>query len=368
MTLKMEVSSLAHQEALDAIADSRAEDEKLAHSESDQVSLTSEEETHGDGDSLSSSLNGDHDDNELGSDFVSVSIPFLGMFVWPLIVLLPLVLSSSWSPISYEDVFPKNWYEYDPTGLGRPKPLGLLLGITSVVIGQSFVILYFYLYKNGVFSFGVEPTLIQRRQLPSYKFSDALASHLFQPEGFVLLGVYLSSTWMFHLMPNSYYSFEGSIQWRETFLCLVLQDGFQYTMHRLEHALSPYLYKLSHKPHHRFINPRMFDAFHGSMADTILMILTPLYLTANVMRTCNVWTYMAFGSTYACWLTLIHSEYVLPWDGLFRRLGFGTPADHHVHHSVFKYNYGHLFMWFDILGGTYRDPRDLCPKIFNEHV
>jgi len=282
-------------------------------------------------------------------------------------VSLPLLLSSNRSPTSYKKIFPADWYNYDPDSTDRPKPLGLILGIVAVVIGQISVVLYFYLYKSGHFTFGVEPTKIQKKE-SDYVFSEALKSHLFQPEGFVLLGLYLSSTWMFHLMPNSYYSFEGSIQWREAFLCLVLQDGFQYTMHRLEHALSPTLYKLSHKPHHRFINPKMFDAFHGSMADTILMILTPLYLTANVMRTCNVWTYMTFGSLYASWLTLIHSELVLPWDGLFRRLGFGTPADHHVHHSIFKYNYGHLFMWFDNLCGTYRDPKDLSPKVFNDGV
>ena len=77
---------------------------------------------------------------------------------------------------------------------------------------------------------------------------------------------------------------------------------------------------------------------------------------------------MAFGSSYACWLTLIHSEYVFPWDDIFRKLGFGTPADHHVHHKFFKYNYGHLFMWFDRLGGTYRDPREFAPRVFNENV
>lgn len=52
-----------------------------------------------------------------------------------------------------------------------------------------------------------------------------------------------------------------------------------------------------HKPHHRFTNPRLFDAFNGSLADTFLMILVPLYVTANVIS-CNVWTYMAFGSLY----------------------------------------------------------------------
>ena len=306
-------------------------------------------------------------DSDVVVDMASLSLPWLGMLVWPLIVSLPLLLSSPLSPTSYRDIFPVDWYDYDPAGTDRPKPLGLVLGITAVVIGQNFVVAFFYLYKYGYLSFGAEPTRIQKKN-DNYVFSEALVAHLFQPEGFVLLGVYLSSTWMFHLMPNSYYSFEGSIQWRETFLCLVLQDGFQYTMHRLEHALSPTLYKLSHKPHHRCSKPKMFDAFHGSRADSIVMILTPLYVTANVMRTCNVWTYMAFGSLYACWLTMLHCEYALPWDALFRRLGFGTPADHHVHHSVFKYNYGHLFMWFDILCGTYRDPKDLCPKIFNENV
>lgn len=95
------------------------------------------------------------------------------------------------------------------------------------------------------------------------------------------------------------------------------------------------------------------------------MILLPLYATANIVRDCNVWTYMVFGSMYANWLVLIHSEYVFPWDGIFRKLGLGTPGDHHVHHKVFKYNYGHLFMWFDRMFGTYRDPQCFAPKLFN---
>jgi lathosterol oxidase len=79
------------------------------------------------------------------------------------------------------------------------------------------------------------------------------------------------------------------------------------------------------------------------MADTILMILVPLMITARLVNA-NVWSYMAFGSLYANWLTMIHAEYAHPWDGLFRRLGLGTAADHHVHHKLFKYNFGHLFM------------------------
>ena len=47
------------------------------------------------------------------------------------------------------------------------------------------------------------------------------------------------------------------------------------------------------------------------MTDTALMILVPLYSTAHLVH-CNVWEYMSFGSLYASWLTLIHSECAIP--------------------------------------------------------
>ncbi len=112
---------------------------------------------------------------------------------------------------------------------------------------------------------------------------------------------------------------------------------------------------MTHKPHHRFVNPRLFDAFNGSIGDTVCMILIPLYITANLVH-CNVWSYMAFGTIYANYLTLIHSEYYNPWDSLFAYLGIGTAADHHVHHRFFFYNYGHLFTYWDRLFGTYQMP------------
>ena len=89
------------------------------------------------------------------------------------------------------------------------------------------------------------------------------------------------------------------------------------------------------------------------------MIVGPLFATAHLVH-CNVWTYMAFGSLYANWLCLIHSETHHAWDGLFKRLGLGTPADHHVHHFLFIANYGHLFTYWDRLCRTYRDPATLA--------
>jgi sterol desaturase/sphingolipid hydroxylase (fatty acid hydroxylase superfamily) len=294
-----------------------------------------------------------------------ILLPWLGCLVWPLIVTVPLVLTAIPGPgsgLTYAELFPKSWYHYD--GL-NPKPLGLCLGILAVAVGQAFVLLYFYLHKHGFLG---SLTAIQAKGAPQYEWSEGILTHLGQPEGFVLLGLYLSITWMFHLMPRSYYSFQGTIQWPETMACLILQDFFQFGMHRLEHVVSPWFYRMSHKPHHKFTNPRLFDAFNGSMTDTICMILIPLYCTAMIVRNANVWTYMAFGSLYANWLTMIHSEYAFPWDGLFRFLGLGTPGDHHVHHKFFKFNYGHLFMWFDQLFGSYKGPQHFARGAFNKHV
>lgn len=286
--------------------------------------------------------------------------------VWPLMSTLPLLLSSSEIlPTHYSKVFPQKWYTRHSM-TEQPKPLGLILGITAVAVGHIFLLPLFYMYRKGWFTRGKEPPSIQTQGARRYDFREGLTTHLSQPEGFVLLTLYLSVTWLFNGMPKMYYSFDGTIQWDKVFWCLVIQDGLQYLMHRIEHSISPEFYKKSHKPHHRFTNPRLFDAFNGSVSDTILMILIPLYTTANIVRDCNVWTYMAFGSMYANWLVLIHSEYCFPWDSGFQSLGLGTCADHHVHHAVFKYNYGHLFMWFDQIAGTYKSPKTLAPKLFNE--
>lgn len=309
-----------------------------------------------------------------GGTLGETTLPWITAIVWPLMLTVPILLTTENSPLHYSIIFPREWYEYeydpetsDDDNINRPKPLGLSLGLLAVAVGQLLCLFVFYFFKYGFLSFGTEPLSIQTKGARPYQFLEGLTTHLSQPEGFVLLGGYLSGTWMFHLMPESYYSFEGGIEWPKVFACLVVQDGIQYLMHLLEHNVHPAFYQYSHKPHHKFTNPRLFDAFNGSVLDTVCMILIPLYSTANLVH-CNVWSYMAFGSLYANWLTLIHSEYTFPWDQLFHSVGFGTPADHHVHHAFFKFNFGHLFMWFDMIGGTYKNPNVFAPKKFNLRV
>mmetsp|Transcript_35953 Transcript_35953/g.85708 ORF Transcript_35953/g.85708 Transcript_35953/m.85708 type:complete len:371 (+) Transcript_35953:69-1181(+) len=309
-------------------------------------------------------------------------LPWVGLLVWPLMLALPLALNSS--ALHYTSVFPRGWYdtgnsignesggarwEWGSANLagGKPlrHPLGLILGISAVVVGHAFLLCYFFLHRRRCLG---DTMPIQSRGAVPYVFSEALAGHLAQPGGFLLLGLYLTITWVFDLLPDAYYEFEGNIRYTQVFACLVVQDLVQHVMHRVEHVAHPKVYKVSHKPHHKFTNPKLFDAFDGSVPDTAIMILLPLFVTAHVVRGCNVWTYMAFGSTYANWLTLIHSEVTFPWERLFRRIGLGTAADHHIHHKFFKYNFGHLFMWFDWLVGTYRDPQFVWGKEFNVGV
>ena len=162
---------------------------------------------------------------------------------------------------------------------------------------------------------------------------------------------------MLDVMPYSYYHYDGGVRWWMVGAQVCSQDFLMFALHLFEHKgpLGPEFYRKSHKPHHRFVNPRLFDAFDGSVPDTFCMILIPLATTAQLLHA-NVWEYMLFGSLWSSWLCLIHSEVHHPWDAAFRRLGLGTAADHHVHHRTFIYNYGHTMMWWDRLAGTYRKP------------
>lgn len=285
------------------------------------------------------------------------------LILWPGIILLPVFLT--WNE-NYIRIFPQEWYDTKPRDFWFdnyskiwPSALGLSLGIGAVVIGQIVILTYFLLRKKQLLG---QVIPIQKIGAPQYELSEGMSTHLAQPEGFVMLGSYLIGTWMFGFMPSSYYSFSGGINFYHVAIQLLIQDFVQYAMHMLEHKLDPRLYRISHKPHHRFTNPRLFDAFNGSVTDTFLMILLPLVITARLVNA-NVWSYMAFGSLYANWLTLIHSEFSHPWEYAFRKIGFGTAADHHVHHKLFKFNFGHLFMYWDWIFGTYKNPETV--SVFN---
>ena len=232
-----------------------------------------------------------------------------------------------------------------------PSPVGLTLGILAVLVAQVVLVLYHYARLRWCAT-----RRVQTDARP-YTFTEGMLSHFANLGGILMMVAYLIVTWMLDVMPCSYYHYDGGVRWWMVGAQVCSQDFLMFALHLFEHKgpLGPEFYRKSHKPHHRFVNPRLFDAFDGSVPDTFCMILIPLATTAQLLHA-NVWEYMLFGSLWSSWLCLIHSEVHHPWDAAFRYLGLGTAADHHVHHRTFIYNYGHTMMWWDRLAGTYRKP------------
>ena len=243
-----------------------------------------------------------------------------------------------------------------------PSPVGLGLGLGCVALGQVVVLAYYFIRRNVLKS----SSYIQYAPPPTTTLADDLYSHLTSPESFMLVFGYLTTVWMLNLLPASYYVMgSGSVSWGRVLLQLLVVDGFTYLMHRIEHAW-PWLYIRSHKKHHKWINPKLYNAFSACVNDTVTLILIPLYLTSRVCYDVDNLTFAAFGTVYASHFTLIHCEFNHPWDPLFKLLGVGTAEDHNVHHAMFNYNYGHFFMYYDFLFGTYRDGVNV-PKMRSSH-
>jgi len=251
------------------------------------------------------------------------------------------------------------------------EPWGLLAGLGAVALGQVVVILY-HVRRRSKYKL---PT-IQGKQ-PPFELSSDLASHLGSPESIFMLATYLSLAWFgllplpfgWNQLPPSYFNWSPSCNPLNVMLQLLVVDLGMFLMHLGEHKVSTWFYGISHKPHHKWVNPQLFNAFNGTVSDTFTMILVcsdsvltdyhiqvPLHMTCQVLRFCSLWDYITFGVIYANYLMLIHSEYPHAWDPGLRFLGIGTPADHHVHHAKFLFNFGHIFTYWDRFCGSYKNP------------
>ena len=63
-----------------------------------------------------------------------------------------------------------------------------------------------------------------------YEFWEGIQSHLSNPGGIVLMVVYLCVTWMFDIMPCSYYHFDGGVRWWMVFAQIVCQDLLMFLL------------------------------------------------------------------------------------------------------------------------------------------
>ena len=257
------------------------------------------------------------------------------LLLWPCIILLPLCMTTFGA---HEWLFPDTWWQ---DSVYYPSPLGLLLGLSSVILGITFTCLYHWTRIHNIIC--SKPVFIQPNAVSKYHFWTGFREYLTSPEGFIMIGGYLSSTWIFRMMPKSYYLYNDGINWLHVFAQLLIQDFLQFVMHLAQHKVSSIVYRSSHKQHHRFVSPCLFNAFDGSIGDTVCMIIVPLYVTSQIFHV-NVWTYMTFGTIYSMSLVLIHSDHPHPWEPVFQFCLIGTSTDHKLHHQLFHCNYeGEVF-------------------------
>ncbi|KAJ5752331.1 hypothetical protein N7520_009248 [Penicillium odoratum] len=143
--------------------------------------------------------------------------------------------------------------------------------------------------------------------------------------------------------PFPYYSF------LQIPLFIFFTDFFIYWIHRGLHH--PRVYKVLHKPHHKWIMPSPFasHAFHPldgwsqSVPYHVFPFIFPLQKLAYVFLFAfiNLWTVFIHDGEYVANSPIVNGA-----------------ACHTMHHLYFNYNYGQFTTLWDRLGGSYRKPNE----------
>ncbi|EDR08702.1 C5-sterol desaturase [Laccaria bicolor S238N-H82] len=131
---------------------------------------------------------------------------------------------------------------------------------------------------------------------------------------------------------------------------LLFTDYGIYWVHRGLHH--PVIYRMIHKPHHKWLIPTPFasHAFHPvdgylqSVPYHLFIFLFPLHRLL----------YLGLFVAVNFWSIFIHDSDMITGHA-FEKVING-PAHHTLHHLYFTVNYGQYFTWADRVGGSYRQP------------
>lgn len=132
-------------------------------------------------------------------------------------------------------------------------------------------------------------------------------------------------------------------------LFILFTDCGIYFIHRWLHW--PSVYKILHKPHHKWIvcTPFASHAFHpvDGWAQSLPYHIYPMIFPLHKVSYLLLFTFVNF------WTVMIHDGQYLSNDPVVN----GT-ACHTIHHLYFNYNYGQFTTLWDRLGRSYRRPDD----------
>lgn len=174
---------------------------------------------------------------------------------------------------------------------------------------------------------------------------------------FTQIPLYLTQTLFYGFIVAAYFITYEYIPWklpinrRTVWLTILATDFVYYVFHRLAHRVR--LLRVAHSVHHSAQVMNTAAAFRFSILDPfisatlhfplILLWFNPIFVTAGELLV----------QAYQFW---IHNE-IVPKLGFLEYI-FITPSSHRVHHArevrLRDANYGGIFIFWDILFGTFR--------------
>jgi len=127
---------------------------------------------------------------------------------------------------------------------------------------------------------------------------------------------------------------------------LMFSDTCIYWIHRGLHHRS--VYGPIHKLHHKYKDTTPFSAYAFHPLDGWLQGC-PYHLFIFLFPMHHITYFISLG-VVGLWTINIHDRVTLNLPGV------NGAAHHTIHHTMFNYNYGQYFTFWDKLGGSYRKP------------
>ena len=135
------------------------------------------------------------------------------------------------------------------------------------------------------------------------------------------------------------------------FLFLIFSDTCIYWIHRGLHHRS--VYAPIHKLHHKYKDTTPFSAYAFHPLDGWLQGC-PYHIFIFLFPMHHLSYFIALGIV-GLWTINIH-------DRVSMKIPYVNCAAHHtIHHTMFNYNYGQYFTFWDKIGGSYRNPHMYPP-------
>ncbi|KAH6564715.1 hypothetical protein BASA62_007763 [Batrachochytrium salamandrivorans] len=140
-----------------------------------------------------------------------------------------------------------------------------------------------------------------------------------------------------------------------TVFCLIMEDFYQYFVHRLLHW--GILYKMIHKQHHEFSAPFGIASEYAHPVETLVLgigfFVGPL-IWVTVFHDLHIISVAVWLAVRLIQVVDSHSGYDFPW-ALRHIFPFWAGSDFHdYHHMAFVGNYSSSFRWWDWMFGTDR--------------